>query len=164
MSDVCPPYWTVCRSACSIVGVKEQRITMGQLWDLIQEHIDAQPYPPSERRIALELGVSPTTLANWREPKRLLAKEHLVKIARLTRNPYRRVLDALLADIDYLDEGSGGSGRNAAPMRQPANARELRRKRDAARAAGNDDIAEQYDQLLAAIEEAEKARRSTRGA
>lgn len=129
---------------------------MGQLWDLIQEHIDAQPYPPSERRIAAQIGVSPTTLANWREPKKLVAKEHLVAIAKVTRNPYRRVLDALLADIDYLDEGSGGSGQRAASMTPaggPTSVRELQRRRDAARRAGNEDIADEYEQLIVAVQQ-----------
>jgi len=81
---------------------------MGRLWDLIQEHMDAQPYGVSERQLAGRLGVTPTTLANWRDPKRLIAKEHLVAIARVTRNPYGRVLDALLEDIGYKYEASGG--------------------------------------------------------
>lgn len=76
---------------------------MGKLYDLIQEHIDAQQYPPSERQVAKELGVTQTTLSNWRAPKKLIAKEHLLAIARVTRNPYARVLDALLEDIGYRD-------------------------------------------------------------
>ena len=76
---------------------------MGKLYDLIQEHIDAQPYPVSERQVAKAIGVTQTTLSNWREPKKLIAKEHLLSIARVTRNPYHRVLDALLEDIGYRD-------------------------------------------------------------
>lgn len=76
---------------------------MGKLYDLIQEHIDAQPYPVSERQVALAIGVTQTTLKNWREPKKLIDKEHLLAIARITRNPYHRVLDALLEDIGYID-------------------------------------------------------------
>lgn len=74
---------------------------MGRLFDLIQAHVDAQAYPPSERELARRLGVSPTTLANWREPKKLIAKKHLLAIANVTGNPYYRVLDALLQDIGY---------------------------------------------------------------
>lgn len=76
---------------------------MGKLYDLIQDHIDSQQYPPSERQVAKELGVTQTTLKNWREPRRLIDKEHLLSIARVTRNPYARVLDALLEDIGYRD-------------------------------------------------------------
>lgn len=79
---------------------------MGKLYDLIQEHIDQQPYPVSERQVALAIGVTQTTLKNWREPKKLVDKEHLLSIARVTRNPYNRVLDALLQDIGYIDATS----------------------------------------------------------
>lgn len=75
---------------------------MGQLYELIQAHIDAQPYGVSERQIAQRLKVSPTTLKNWRTPVRLIDKDHLVAISRLTGVPYQRVLDALLEDIGYL--------------------------------------------------------------
>lgn len=75
---------------------------MGQLYDIIQRHIDAQPYPPSQRRVADSLGVSPSTLKNWREPTRLIDKDHLLAIARVTHVPYERVRDALLEDIGYL--------------------------------------------------------------
>lgn len=78
---------------------------MGRLYDIIQAHIDAQaPYPPSERRVAEQLEVTQTTLSNWRNPKRLIDKEHLRSISRLTGVPYARVLDALLDDIHYLRE------------------------------------------------------------
>lgn len=131
---------------------------MGQLWDLIQEHIDSQPYPPSERQIARKLGVSQTTLANWRTPRRLVAKEHLVAIAALTRVPYRRVLDALLADIDYLDEGSGGSGRSAAPMTtrrsKPSTRAEWEDVVARARQLGRVDLAEEAEARLAELEAA----------
>lgn len=79
---------------------------MGKLYDLIQAHIDSQPYEVPERQVARKLGVTQTTLSNWRTPKRLIAKEHLIAIARLTGVPYLRVLDALLDDIGYLTEKS----------------------------------------------------------
>ena len=91
---------------------------MGKLYKMIQEHIDAQPYRVSERQIAQALGVSQTSLSNWREPKSLIEKKHLLAIAHLTRNPYSRVLDALLEDIGYLHEGGGGDGDSAAPIAQ----------------------------------------------
>lgn len=75
---------------------------MGQLFDIIQEHIDAQPYGVSQRKIAEHLGVSPTTLKNWREPRELIEKRHLEAISDLTGVPYLRVLDALLHDIGYM--------------------------------------------------------------
>lgn len=87
---------------------------MGKLYDLIQAHMDNQQYGVSERAVASKIGVTQTTLANWREPKRLIAKEHLVSISRVTGVPYLRVLDALLDDIGYLTEESDGDG-DAAP-------------------------------------------------
>lgn len=75
---------------------------MGQLFDIIQKHMDDQPYRVSQRQIAEKLDVSPTTLKNWRRPTKLIDKEHLVSISRLTGVPYLRVLDALLTDIGYI--------------------------------------------------------------
>lgn len=74
---------------------------MGKLYDIIQAHIDAQPYEVSVRQVARALGVTPTTVKNWREPRELLKKEHLEAIARVTGTPYRDVLAALLVDIGY---------------------------------------------------------------
>lgn len=79
---------------------------MGQLYSIIESHMDGQGYRISQRQVAHRLGVSPTTLANWRDPKELIEKDHLVAIARLTGVPYQRVLDALLTDIGYLREKS----------------------------------------------------------
>lgn len=89
---------------------------MGKFYDLIQAHIDAQPYHVPDRQVAGKLGVTQTTLSNWRTPKRLIDKQHLLAVARLTGVPYLRVLDALLEDIGYLREESDGDDRSAAPM------------------------------------------------
>lgn len=77
---------------------------MGKFYDLIQQHIDEQPYPPSERMIASRLGVTQTTLSNWREPKKLIEKRHIVAVSELVGVRYERARDALLADIGYLTE------------------------------------------------------------
>lgn len=81
---------------------------MGRLYDIIQNHMDSQPYGVSQRQVAGKLGVSPTTLKNWQTPKDLIAKEHLQAISLLTGVPYLRVLDALLEDIGYLREDNPG--------------------------------------------------------
>ena len=75
---------------------------MGRLFDLIQEHIDAQPYEVTLAQVAGRLGVSRQTVLNWRAPSKLVDKRHLVEISRVTGVPYARVLDALLEDIGYL--------------------------------------------------------------
>lgn len=81
---------------------------MGRLWDILQRHIDSAPYPPSERQVAARLGVSPTTLANWRDPKKLPSRENLQAIADLVGVRYSVVLDAALYDTGY-HEASGVS-------------------------------------------------------
>ncbi|HEY3559707.1 MAG TPA: helix-turn-helix transcriptional regulator [Kribbella sp.] len=74
---------------------------MGRLWDIVQRHIDSAPYPPSERQIAAKLGVSPTTVGNWRDPKKLPTRENLEAIAELAGVRYSVVLDAALYDTGY---------------------------------------------------------------
>lgn len=78
---------------------------MGRLWDIVQRHIDEAPYPPSERQVAAKLGVSPTTLANWREPRKLPSRENLEAIAALAGVRYSVVLDAALYDTGYHESG-----------------------------------------------------------
>lgn len=74
---------------------------MGRLWDIVQHHMDQVGYRVSERQIAAKLGVSPTTLANWREPKKLPSRENLEAIAALAGVRYSVVLDAALYDTGY---------------------------------------------------------------
>lgn len=77
---------------------------MGEFYDLIQRHIDAQPYKVSDRQVAQKLGVTQTTLSNWRRPVKLVSKRHVIAVAKLTGVPYERVRDALLNDIGWLRE------------------------------------------------------------
>lgn len=77
---------------------------MGKFYELIQQHIDDQPYPVTERQIAKRLHVTQTTLSNWREPKRLIQKRHIIAVAELAGVRYERASDALLEDIGYLTE------------------------------------------------------------
>lgn len=74
---------------------------MGKLWELLQRHIDGEKYPPSERQVAARLGVSPTTLGNWRDPRKLPSRENLQAIADLVGVRYAVVLDAALRDTGY---------------------------------------------------------------
>lgn len=77
---------------------------MGKFFDLIQQHMDEQPYKVTERQIAKRLGVTQTTLTNWRTPKKLIAKQHIIDVSRLAGVRYERALEALLDDINYLSE------------------------------------------------------------
>lgn len=83
---------------------------MGRFYDLIQQHIDEQPYGVSEAQIAKRLGVTQTTLSNWRTPKKLIAKKHVVAVSRLAGVRYERARDALLEDIGWLHEDSPEPG------------------------------------------------------
>lgn len=76
---------------------------MGQLWELLQRHIEESRYKPSERQLAALLKVSPTTLTNWRERemKRLPTRENLEAVAELVGVRYAVVLDAVLWDTGY---------------------------------------------------------------
>lgn len=79
---------------------------MGKLWQLLQSHIDGEKYPPSERQVAAKLGVSPTTLGNWRAPRKLPSRENLQAIADLIGSRYSVVLDAALYDTGYHESAS----------------------------------------------------------
>lgn len=77
---------------------------MGRFYDLIQQHIDAQPYEVSARKIAKKLGVTQTAMTNWQHPKGLIEKRHIVAVAELAGVRYERALEALLDDIGYRTE------------------------------------------------------------
>lgn len=76
---------------------------MGLLWDIVQAHIDSSPYPPSYRQVARRLGITPTTLTNWRDPQDLPRQTNLRALATLTGVPYDDVLRAALTDTGYFD-------------------------------------------------------------
>lgn len=90
---------------------------MGRLFDLIEQHREAQPYPPSYSRIAERVGVSRQTVMNWRTPSKLPETEHLQALAAAIGQPYHRVLDAALIDTGYLEppraSPQGGRGAEA---------------------------------------------------
>lgn len=98
---------------------------MGALWDIVQAHIDAQPYGASLRGIAAKLNMSPTALGNWRTLRAMPLPVHLRALANLTGTAYSRVLDAALEDAGYLERPSGPHGNNPPSTRaggRPAQA------------------------------------------
>lgn len=82
---------------------------MGLLWEIVQAHIDSSPYPPSYRQVARRLGVTPTTLTNWRDPQDLPRQANLRALATLTGTPYDEVLRAALVDTGYFDRAREAS-------------------------------------------------------
>lgn len=75
---------------------------MGRLWDLIDEHREASPYPPSYRQIALSAGINPSTFMKWQTIKSLPDREHLQAVARTIGVSYTKVLIAALKDVAYI--------------------------------------------------------------
>lgn len=90
---------------------------MGELGKLIQEYIDRQEYPPSDAAIGRRLGVTRSTVGNWKRGDAMPKPDNLRDLATLMGVSYTRVLDAALADSGYLPKERGGSG-NAAPNTQ----------------------------------------------
>lgn len=76
----------------------------GALWDLIQEWMDSIAYPPSQRRLAGRLGVSATTVTDWKYGRGWPAPDLLKKLAAEIGVPYERVLDAVLRDRGYRED------------------------------------------------------------
>lgn len=79
---------------------------MGRLYDIIQAHIDAQQFGASVRKVALAIGVSPTTVSNWRNITELPSRENLEAIARVTGVKYEEVFLAASIDAGYIKEPS----------------------------------------------------------
>lgn len=82
---------------------------MGRLYDIIQAHIDAQQHGTSVRKVALAIGVSPTTVSNWRNITELPSRENLEAIARVTGAKYDDVFYAASVDAGYIIEGRGSN-------------------------------------------------------
>lgn len=77
----------------------------GHLWALVQEWMDSIPYPPSQRRLATRLDISPSALSDWKYGEGFPAPDALRRLAAEIGVPYERVLDAVLRDRGYrLDD------------------------------------------------------------
>lgn len=83
----------------------------GHLWQVIQEWLDAMPYPPSQRKLAARLDVAPTTVSDWKYGESFPGPEHLRRLADELGVPYERVLDAVLKDQGYRTPNNGASHR-----------------------------------------------------
>lgn len=82
------------------MGRQEQRET-GEVWALIQQWMDAIPYPPSQARLAGRIGVGKTTLSDWKYRESWPTPEHMEALAAELGVPYERVLHAFLVDHGY---------------------------------------------------------------
>lgn len=73
----------------------------GRLWALVQEWMDSIPYPPSQRKLAQRLEVSPSALSDWKYGIGFPSPDSLHRLAAEIGVPYERVLDAALRDRGY---------------------------------------------------------------
>lgn len=73
----------------------------GHLWAIVQEWLDSLPYPPSQRKLAARLEVSPSSVSDWKYGTNFPAPDHLMRLAAEIGVPYERVLDAALKDRGY---------------------------------------------------------------
>lgn len=99
---------------------------MTRLWSLWVDYCDRIPYPPSQRRFASDIGMSPTAFGNWQQAiSKLPDRMNLARFARQIGMPYERVLDAALRDSGYLpeptEEGGGAHAGGAAPKTPPGS-------------------------------------------
>lgn len=141
---------------------------MTRLWDLWTDYCDRIPYPPSERRFARDIGMSPTAFGNWENGiSRLPDKMNLATFARLIHMPYERVLDAALHDSGYLPdpmkEGGEEHDRSAATKTPevPLLAVASGDQNDAGQAAEADRLAEKArSEQEAAIQEMDRKKRN----
>lgn len=86
---------------------------MGKLWDIVQDHIDGEAYPPSEAQVSRRLGMkSPSTLNNWKRGSitELPKRDYLWAVVDLTGASIQRVLDAALTDAGYYERGVEHAG------------------------------------------------------
>jgi uncharacterized protein YjcR len=78
----------------------EERHT-GEVWALIQQWMDAIPYPPSQAKLAGRVGVSPSTMSDWKYREGWPSPENMQALAAELGVPHERVLHAFLVDHGY---------------------------------------------------------------
>lgn len=87
----------------------------GHLWALVQDWMDAIPYPPSQRKLAARVGVSPSAMSDWKYGDGFPDPESLGRLAVEIGTPYERVLDAVLKDRGYRQPDRKEGDRDVSP-------------------------------------------------
>lgn len=99
---------------CSVVSSQVQRkakVVVGAFWDIIQTELDRERFDVSDRKLALRLGVSPSTIANWRNGFTDLPDiKNLRAVAEFAGRSYEEVLLAALSDTGHADGTRLASG------------------------------------------------------
>ncbi|MDL9944217.1 hypothetical protein QSJ19_01190 [Gordonia sp. ABSL11-1] len=77
---------------------------MGELWKIIQEHLDA--YGVREAEFARRIGSSPQTVNSWKKRgiRNLPERRLLLAVSEITGRDYADVLQAALTDSEYLGD------------------------------------------------------------
>lgn len=76
----------------------------GHLWALVQEWMDSERYPPSQRKLARRVGISSSYLSQMKKGETFPNPGILERLAAEIHTPYELVLDAVLIDCGYRDE------------------------------------------------------------
>lgn len=75
---------------------------MGAFWELIQIELDRERFTVSDRKLAMRLNVSPSTIANWRAGfSQLPSERNLRAVADFTGRSYEQVLLAALSETGH---------------------------------------------------------------
>jgi transcriptional regulator with XRE-family HTH domain len=89
-------------------------MAVGAFWELIDEHLGKMDFPPSKRRLALRLDVSPQTITNWQHGLTELPKRNnLEAVASFIGKTYGEVLEAALSDTGYARGSDIGTRRRS---------------------------------------------------
>lgn len=73
----------------------------GHVWVLIQDWLDSIKYPPSQNRLAETLGVSGSSLSDYKYATHMPPPYFVVLLSEEIGVPYEKVLDAVLHDHGY---------------------------------------------------------------
>lgn len=98
---------------------------MGAFWDLVQDELDRERFPPSDRKLALRLGVSPSTPKNWRDGlKQLPTEKSIQAVADFTGRSYETVLSIAQSEEREARETARAArkGKSAARQQRAADA------------------------------------------
>lgn len=75
---------------------------LSNVWGLIQDWLDVQEWDISQSALARKLGVSPSLVSDWKYGHRHPKPDQLARIAEITGESPRRLLEALNRDLGYL--------------------------------------------------------------
>lgn len=75
---------------------------MGAFWDTIKAELDRTGFDISDRKLALKLGTSPSTIGNWRRGlKELPSRKNMESVATFVNQTYEEILLLALSETGY---------------------------------------------------------------